>query len=84
MVPLWLLGLCTASRGAFSKTDADSGFALSFLFSHKNKILFGGLLVSKNRCKCRSLVKVKWYKTNFQKVGDTCRCFFYKTSAVAL
>lgn len=38
----------------------------------KAKILFGYSFVSENRYQYNSFLKAKWYKVNFQKVGDTC------------
>ena len=40
-----------------------------FHFSCKSRNPLRLLLISRNRCSCMSLIKVKWYKANFQQQG---------------
>lgn len=46
-------------------------YTVNTFFPIKVNIIFRFLLISKNRYQCRSFVKMKWHKTNFQKVEDT-------------
>ena len=54
-----------------SKTNAEGTVQFSPFFI-KVKTVFGFLLVSENKYWCRSFLKAKRHKPNFQKVRDTC------------
>ena len=68
-----LLGVCAASATTHCKTNAEDYFQyLPFLV--KAKILCGFLAVSQDRYQCRSFVKAKWHKINFQNAGGIYSC----------